>query len=190
MKKNNIFTTVILLFFISISFSQKHTLLLKKLEAFDHNEKYNSVEKEILEASKYILFQPFSVKDKDKNDAIKAVDRWLVYTDSHTFPIIGKLYNSIKDNEYLVLLYKTSMVNYILDQKLNYDRTITCNINPPKGKTYLEQNDVQELHYESAKLFINYLKENNELNQGKKFSKIVASNEQNNLRKVLFDNLP
>jgi len=170
-------------------FSQEHTDLLKKMEAFDNNEMYDTIEQEILKASKHVLFQPFSVKDQDKNDAMKAIDRWSIYTENHTFPVMGKLYNSIKNDEYLVSLYKTSMVSYILDQKLNYNRTITCNINPPKGKTYLEQNDVQELHYESALIFINYLKENNELKQSKSFSKIVASNEDNNLRKELF-NLP
>jgi len=190
MKKNNIFTILLLIFIVSISFSQKHTVLLEKLEAFDNNDKYDGVEKEILEASKYILFQPFSVKDKDKNDAIKAVDRWLLYTDNHTFPVMGKLYNSIKNDEYLISLYKTTMVNYILDQKLNYNRIITCNINPPKGKTYLEQNDVKELHYESALIFIKYLKENNELNHGRDFEKIVASNEANNLRSELFNKQP
>lgn len=183
-------TLFVFLFMMSFCFSQKHSELLKKMEAFDNNELYNTIERDILDASKYILFQPFTVKDKDKNDAIKAVDRWLIYTDNHTFPIIGKVYNSIKNDEYLVLLYKTTMVNYILDQKLNYNRNITCDINPPKGKTYLEQNDVQELHYESAKLFIDYLEDNNQLKQGKDFSRIVASNKQNDLRKELFDNLP
>ncbi len=82
------------------------------------------------------------------------------------------------------------MVNYILDQKLNYDRVITCNINPPKGKTYLEQNDVQELHYESAILFVKYLKENNELDSIKGLKRIAESHKENNLRKELFDNIP
>ena len=187
MKTKKTIALLVFLFTVCISFSQEHTELLKKMEAYDNNEMYNTIEREILNAAKYILFQPFSVKDKDKNDAIKAVERWLIYTDNHTFPIMGKLYNSIKNDEYLVLLYKTTMVNYILDQKLNYNRTITCDINPPKGKTYLEQNDVQELHYESALIFINYLKENNQLKQGKDFSKIVASCEAKNLRKELFN---
>jgi hypothetical protein len=186
-KKSFIF--LLFLLFTCLGFSQKYSELLKRMEGFNSHEMYDTVEREILDTSKYILFQPFSVKDKDKNDAIKALDRWLIYTDSHTFPIIGKLYNSIKNDEYLVLLYKTSMVNYILDQKLNYNRNITCDINPPKGKTYLEQNDVQELHYESAMIFINFLKENDQLKQNKDFSKIVASVKQNNLRKELFNEL-
>lgn len=181
---------VVLLFTTNILFSQNHTELLTKMEAFENNEQYNTIEREILNASKYILFQPFSVKDKDKNDALKAVERWLIYTDKHTFPIIGKLYNSIKNDEYLVLLYKTAMVNYILDQKLNYNRNITCDINPPKGKTYLEQNDVQELHLEAATIFIDYLKENKELDHGKELEKIAISKEHNNLRKELFSKLP
>lgn len=186
MKKNA--QTLILLFLaISFGYCQEHTALLKKMEAFEKNDQYNSVEKEILSASKNILFQPFSVKDKDKMDAIKAVDRWLVYTDDYTFPVMGKLYNAIKNDEYLVSLYKTSMVNYILDQKLNYNRVITCNINPPKGKTYLEQNDVRELHYEAAIILIKYLKENKELNQGKDFKQLVNAFNEKNLRKILFD---
>ena len=186
MKKN---AYTIILFFLTISFSycQEHTALLKKLEAFENSDQYNTVEREILNASKNILFQPFSVKDKDKMDAIKAVDRWLVYTDDYTFPVMGKLYNAIKNDEYLVSLYKTSMVNYILDQKLNYNRVITCNINPPKGKTYLEQNDVRELHYEAAVILINFLKENKELDQGKDFKNIVNAYQEKNLRKVLFE---
>lgn len=185
--KRNTFTVI--LFFLSLHFcfcQDQHTALLKKMESFENNDQYNTIEKEVLSASKNILFQPYSVTDKDKMDAIKAVERWLVYTDNHTFPLMGKLYNSIKNNEYLVSLYKTSMVNYILDQKLNYKRVITCNINPPKGKTYLEQNDVRELHYEAAVILINFLKENNELEQGKDFKSIVNAYQQENLRKVLF----
>lgn len=157
------------------------------MEAFEKNDQYNAIEREVLDASKNILFQPYSVKDQDKMDAIKAVDRWLVYTNDYTFPVMGKLYNAIKDDEYLVSLYKTAMVNYILDQKLNYNRIITCNINPPKGKTYLEQNDVRELHYEAAVIFINFLKENKELNHGKDFKSIVNAYQDKSLRKVLFD---
>ena len=182
--------TLLTFLFTICTFSQEHTALLKKMEAYDNNKMYNNIEREILNTTKYILFQPFNVTDKDKLDALEAVNRWSLYTDNHTFPIMGTLHEAIKDDVYLVSLYKTAMVNYILDQKLNYNRMITCHINPPKGKTYLMQNDVQELHYESAIIFINYLKENNELKHGKGFSKIVASNKQNNLRKELFNNLP
>lgn len=188
MKKRNTITLFTLLLALTVSFSQQQSDLLKKLESFENNKMYDSVELEILKATKHILFEPFNVQDSDKTNAIKAVDRWLKFTDNHTFPVMGKLYNSIKNDEHLVLLYKTSMVNYILDQKLNYNRMITCDINPPKGKTYLEQNDVQELHFESAIIFINYLKENNELNHGKDFSKLVASHENKELRKTLFEN--
>jgi len=188
MKKRNTITLLTVLLTLTVSFGQQHKDLIKKLEGFENNKMYDTVELEILKATKHILFEPYSVNDKDKTDAIKSVDRWLKYTNNHTFPVMGKLYNSIKNEEHLVLLYKSSMVNYILDQKLNYNRMITCNINPPKGKTYLEQNDVRELHFESAVIFINYLKENNELNQGKDFSKIVASYENKELRKILFEN--
>lgn len=185
--KSKTTTLFFVLFALFLSYGQKHTELLKKLETFEDNKMYNNVEQEVLEATKYILFQPYSVRDKDKNDAIKAVERWLVYTDDHTFPVMGKLYNTIKDDEYLISLYKIAMVNYILDQKLNYERVITCNINPPKGKTYLQQNDVQELHYEAAIILINFLKENNEQHHGKDFDKIVESHEKNDLRKELFE---
>ena len=71
-------------------------------------------------------------------------------------PLGGNFYYKLRNSDNQQYFYAVSMVNYLLDQKINHKRILNCL--PIEGQNYSNQEDVQEVRLKAAEIFLDFAK--------------------------------
>lgn len=116
-------------------------------------EKYETI---VFKASNSILSKPIIEKSGEFISDSKIVKSWLEGKNGFGIPLGGRFYHSLSNTNHQQYLYSVAIANYMLDQKLNYNRVLECSI--IDGQLYREQVDVKEVRYQAAILFLEYVK--------------------------------
>lgn len=145
---------VILFTATSVSFAQTQKKITKIKEF--KNPSIEDYEQMVFEASEYLLSHPV-----DKSCAIfvsscKIVSFWIHQDTGFGMPLGGNFYYKLRNNDNQQYFYAVSIVNYLLDQKINHNRILKCL--PIKGQNYSEQEDVQEVRLKAAEIFLGFAK--------------------------------
>ncbi len=125
---------------------EKDTLLSKI-------EKYETL---VYNASAYILSRPLDEKSAKFISESKIVKSWLEGKNGYGIPLGGRFYHSLSNTHHQQYLYSVAIANYMLDQKLNFNRVLNCSIT--ENQIYREQEDVKEVRLKAAELFLEYAK--------------------------------
>src|SRR5690606_10927166 len=145
-------TFILLLLLPIVSFSQ----FTEGMEAManDRNAKHETYQPLILEATTYIFNNPVDQSAPEFIAATQIVAFWMDKKTEMNIPTFGDFFDSLTNEEHQQFLYAIAMTHFGLDQKLNHGRLLKCE--PIKRKTFAEQEDVQEVQLEGAKIFLNY----------------------------------
>jgi len=147
-------------------------------------EKYETL---VYNASTYILSRPVDEKSAGFISESKVVKSWLEGKNGYGIPLGGRFYHSLSNTHHQQYLYSVAIANYMLDQKLNYNRVLNCSITD--NQLYREQEDVKEVRYQAAVLFLEYVKKSKNKvklrNVTKKFLKSYK-NKKEDFKKVFF----
>jgi len=146
------------------SFGQKFKHLednkLKKIED------YAKYDKELLDATNYILSNPIDKNDVDRLYAISFVLRWMDGC-KYTFMIHEEAIDLSKKDEDLLSVYLAAMTNYVLNNKSN-----------------AENNSVVRL--ETLNMLLDYIENPKfKIKQTKKIKKFLKARKENELSKLL-----
>lgn len=142
------------------SFKESFQESLSKLKA-DTNPEYSRYENLLFDATEYILSGPIYPKGSEFQAATKIVGFWKNRDTGLNIPIGNEFYNILSNDNQQQYLYMISMMNYSLNQKLNYNKILPCK--PIPGQIYSEQEDVKEVQLGGAKILLEFIgkKENN-----------------------------
>ena len=157
---NNPYKTLksIVFFFLIITSSYTYAQIPAefKTEAdslLSKNEKYETL---VYNASTYILSRPIDKKSAGFISESKIVKSWLEGKNGFGIPLGGRFYHTLSNTDHQQYLYSVAVANYMLDQKLNHNRVLNCSITD--NQLYREQEDVKEVRYQAAILFLEYVK--------------------------------
>ncbi len=120
----------------------------------DKNANHEEYQPLIFEATTYIFNNPVDQTSAEFIAATQIVSFWMNKKTEMNIPTFGDFFEALTNENHQQFLYVIAMTHYGLDQKLNYDRVLTCE--PVKNKTYSKQDDVKEVQLEGAKIFLQY----------------------------------
>lgn len=146
---------LILVFLFPIIAMAQFETAYKKLEAFK-NPKIEDYEKLVFDATEYLLNNPINKKSADFVSACKIVTFWMKQDSGYGMPLGGNFYYKLTNTDNQQYFYAVSIVNYLLDQKINHQRILKCL--PIEGQKYRSQEDVKEVRLNAAELFLDFAK--------------------------------
>ena len=128
--KKNILTLIIIL--PLCVYSQLSVQLEKMLN--DENPKFSDYEKTLYEATDYIFENPGDLASNEFRSALKIIDFWKNQDTGINVPIFGAFYDSLELKSNLRYFYMIAIAHYILGERINNERYLTCVKIP--GETY------------------------------------------------------
>ncbi len=179
----------IIFFFLIISSAYTYAQIPAdfKTEADSLLSKTEKYETMVYNASMYILSKPVDEKSAEFISESKIVKSWLEGKNGFGIPLGGRFYHSLSNTHHQQYLYSVAIANYMLDQKLNYNRVLNCSITD--NQVYRNQEDVKEVRYQAAILFLEYVKNSKNKvklrNVTKKFLKSYKSKKED-FKEVFF----
>ena len=182
MKKN-----ILLLLFISLNFSlysQNFEELFNRIEKFDTQEQYDQVDPEILVAVNYLLSQPYKENSKSYFFAYKSMMKWMNDSTKYHIVIGGKIMEDCGKGNLMVNMYMASMSKYLLIEHLENNRYV----HPVKkeGIKYNDLDEVKEILFNGAEIFMEYLKGQRKSVINKSLKKALKNYEKGNLKEYMF----
>ena len=152
----------------------------------DENPEYKNYEYMIFDATQYIFSNPIYPDGKEFAAATQIVDTWLDVPTDMNLPTFGNFYDSLDQKINQKFLYIVAMVNYQLNQKINFNRVLKCE--KTEGQRYSEQDDVREVQLEGAKILLEFMgNEKNNAPMTSKTKKYYKAYEKNKLEKEIFE---
>jgi len=146
---------LILLLIFPILLTAQFETEYKKLEAFK-NPNIEDYEQLVFDSTQYLLNNPIDQKSADFVSACKIVTFWMQQDTGYGMPLGGNFYYKLTNTYNQQYFYAVSIVNYLLDQKINHQRILKCL--PIKGQKYRVQEDVKEVRLKAAELFLDFAK--------------------------------
>ncbi len=110
----------------------------------------------VFESTQYLLDNPIDEKSAAFVSACKVVNFWMQQDTGYGIPLGGNFYYKLTNTNHQQFFYAVSMVNYLLDQKINHNRVLHCL--PLIGKSYKRQEDVKEVRVKAAEIFLDFAK--------------------------------
>jgi len=166
------------------SFKESFQESLSRLMA-DNNPEYSRYENLLFDATEYILSGPIYPKGSEFQAANKIVGFWKNKDTGLNIPIGSDFYNALTNKNQQQYLYMISMMNYSLNQKLNYNKILACK--PISGQKYSEQEDVREVQLGGAKILLEFIgDEKNNVPMASKTKKFYKAYEKGELKDKLF----
>ena len=137
-----------------ISYAQtlKDTLKIKEFK----NPSIEDYEQMVFESTQYLLSNPVDKNSAEFVSASKVVCFWMHQDTGYGIPLGGNFYYKLRNDDNQQYFYAVSMVNYLLDQKINHKRILNCL--PVIGQNYSEQEDVKEVRFKAAEIFLAFAK--------------------------------
>ncbi len=132
--------------------TQKEITKIKELK----DPSIEDYEQLVFESSQYLLSNPVNKKSAKFVSASKVVCFWMHQDTGYGIPLGGNFYYKLRNNDNQQYLYAVSMVNYLLDQKINHKRILNCL--PLAGQSYSDQEDVKEVRLKAAGIFLDFAK--------------------------------
>ena len=158
---------------------------LKKMES-ESKPDFANYEQLLFDATEYIFDNPVNFKSKEFVSACRIVDFWKNEDTGVNIPIFGNFYNSMNPKSNQRYFYMIAIVNYILNEKLNNNH-ILKNVKV-EGQKYNEQEDVKESQIEGARIFLDYVSdENNRLSLNSKSKKFLKAHKRGELNEMFFE---
>lgn len=150
----------------------------------DTNPKYSNYENLLFDATEYILSGPIYPRGNEFQAANRIVEFWKNKDTGMNIPIGNGFYNALTSVNQQHL-YMISMMNYSLNQKLNYNKTLACK--PIPGQKYSEQEDVREVQLGGAKIVLKFIgNEENNIPMTSKTKKLFKAYKKGELEEKLF----
>jgi hypothetical protein len=148
---------------------------------------FKNYESLLLRATDYILSNTLDTKNPEFIGATKIVTFWMDRETWFGIPIGTKFHQTLSKDKNQKLLYIISMINYILHQKESNQRLLPSV--PIKGQVYKDQEDVREVQYEGAKMFLTYAaKSENKINISAETQPYMKAYEKGTLKEELQKN--
>ena len=167
------------------SFQESFQESVSKMVA-DENPEYKIYESLLFDATEFILSGPIYPNGSEFRAANKIVGFWKNKDTGLNIPIGSDFYNALTNKNQQQYLYMIAMMNYALNQKLNYNRIISCK--PIPGQKYSEQEDVKEIQLEGAKILLEFIgNEKNNVPMSSKTRKYYKAYLANKLEEKLFN---
>ena len=152
----------------------------------DKNVNYKNYEKLLFRATNYIFENPVDLKSQEFISATQIVNFWMNKETEMGIPTFGNFFKSLTNDDKQQFLYIVAMINYGLNQKINYNRNLECK--PKKGEKYSEQVDVKEVQIEGAKIVLKYIgNKNNNVKISSQSKKYLKAYENGNLEEIFFE---
>ncbi|MFD0989749.1 hypothetical protein ACFQ1R_06555 [Mariniflexile jejuense] len=152
----------------------------------DENPEYKNYENLIFDACNYIFSNPIYPNGTEFIAANKIIGFWKNRDTGLNIPIGSDFYKVLTNQNQQQYLYMIAMMNYSLDQKINYNRILECK--PKEGQKYSEQEDVKEVQLGGAKILLEFIgNEKNNVPMSSKTEKYYKAYEKNKLDKELFE---
>ncbi len=108
----------------------------------------------VFESTQYLLSNRLNKKSAKFVSASKIVCFWMHQDTGYGMPLGGNFYYKLRNADNQQYLYAVSMVNYLLDQKINHKRILNCL--PIIGQNYSTQEDVKEVRLKAAEIFLDF----------------------------------
>ncbi len=158
---------------------------LEKMKA-DSVPDFANYEQSLLDATEYIFSNPVNFKSKEFASACRIVDFWKNEDTGINVPVFGNFYNSLDPKSNQRYFYMIAITNYILMEKFNNNRLLE-NVKI-EGQKYSEQEDVKESQIGGAKIFLDYISdENNRLPLNFKSKKFLKAHKKGELNEMFFE---
>lgn len=158
---------------------------LKKMES-DSEPEFADYEQILYEATEYIFDNPVNFKSQEFVSACRIVDFWKNEDTGINVPIFGSFYNSLNSQSNQRYFYMIAIMNYILSEKLNNNRLL-INVKI-EGQKYSEQEDVRESQIEGARIFLDYVtNENNRMPLNSESKKYLKAHKKGELSEMFFE---
>lgn len=149
------------------------------------NPKYEDYENLIFDASQYIFSNPIYPSGTEFKAATEIIDSWLDVQTDMNLPTFGSFYESLDQRINQKFLYIVAMMNYQLNQKINFNRVLKCK--KITGQKYSEQEDVKEVQLGGAKILLEFIgDEKNNVPMTSKTKKFYKAYEKGKLEEKLF----
>ena len=110
----------------------------------------------VFEATQDLLSNPVKETCAEFVSACKIVTFWMHQDTGFGIPLGGNFYYKLTNNDNQQYYYAVSMVNYLLDQKINHNRILSCL--PTANQNYRHQEDVKEVRLKAAEIFLKFAK--------------------------------
>lgn len=165
-----------------------HSQLSDSLEKMksDSEPDFANYEQILFDATEYIFANPVNFKSKEFLSACRIVDFWKNEDTGINIPIFGNFYNSMNPKSNQRYFYMIAIMNYILSEKINNNRLLE-NVKI-EGQKYSEQENVRESQIEGARIFLDYVSnENNRLPLNSKSKKFLKAHKKGELNKIFFE---
>lgn len=150
---NKYLAFVLLTILPTISFAQFSEAFREMSE--NKNAEYEDYQELIFEASNYIFANPVDQRSVEFISATQIVGFWINKETGMNIPAFGDFFTSLTNENHQQFLYTIAMINYGLEQKLNYNRVLKCE--RIKGQKFDEQEDVREVQLNGAKILLAYM---------------------------------
>lgn len=159
----------------------------KKLEGYK-NPKIEDYEQLVFDSTEYLLNNPIDKKSADFVSACKIVTFWMQQDTGYGIPLGGNFYYKLTNTDNQQYFYAVSIVNYLLDQKINHQRILKCL--PIDGQLYRKQEDVIEVRLKAAELFLNFAKKRkNNIKLNARTKKYLHYQKKGNLKEKFLDDI-
>ncbi|MDY7394853.1 hypothetical protein UMM65_06340 [Aureibaculum sp. 2210JD6-5] len=132
--------------------TKKDSIKIRELK----NPSIEDYEQLVFESTQYLLSNPVDKKSAKFVSASKIVCFWMHQETGYGMPLGGNFYYKLRNESNQQYIYAVSMVNYLLDQKINHKRVLKCL--PIAGQNYSMQEDVQEVRLKAAEIFLDFAK--------------------------------
>ena len=176
---------ITLLLISTIAYSQDFKELFNRIGEFDKQEQFDKVDDEILIAVNYLLTHPYKEKSEKYFFALKSMITWMNGTANYHIIIGGKIVEDCGNDTLMINMYMASMAKYLLIEHLENDRYI----HPVKieGKKYTDLDEVREIMFEGAKIFMEYLTNKSEIKISKGLKKTKKKYDKGLLYEYMFE---
>jgi hypothetical protein len=152
----------------------------------DSEPDFANYEQLLFEATEYIFDNPANFKSQEFVSACRIVDFWKNEDTGINVPIFGSFYNSLNSRSNQRYFYMIAIMNYILSEKLNNNRLLK-NIKI-EGQKYSEQEDVRESQIEGARIFLDYVSnENNRMPLNSESKKYLKAHKKGEVSEMFFE---
>ncbi len=167
------------------SSNELFSVSLKKMKN-DENPKYEDYENLVFDASQYIFSNPIYPNGTEFRAATVIIDSWLDVPTDMNLPTFGGFYESLDQRINQKFLYIVAMMNYQLNQKINFDRVLKCE--KITGQKYSEQEDVKEVQLEGAKILLKFMGDDkNNVSMTSKTKKYYKAFKKGELEEKIFE---
>ncbi len=137
--------------FYSFGYAQEYEDLYKKISNLKYSYEYDEIDCEIIDATKYILEQPYEEEVLKNNFAYKSLMKWMDSTEVYHVIAGGKILEHCDKGSVLYNMSKISMTQYIFDN----DSIVQTSIS--RGFRYVNIHRVREIIYGGGEIFMEYL---------------------------------